>query len=125
MGLEELVETFYNHQDLGCHGEWIPHVKHAKDLFSKESQNEDQFEEVVVQHLTNDILSMIDEDSQEDEYDDGPIYDDLEFLIEEAEEHEDRTILPFQHTKTPYDVLDLQEHNNENSKDDSWVCARS
>ena len=122
---KELVETFYNHWDSGNREEWIPHVKHAKDLFSKESQNEDQFEEVVVQHLNNDILSTIDEASQEDEYDDGPIYDDLEFLIEESEEQEDRTILPFQHTKTPCDVLDLWEHNNKNSKDEGWVCVRS
>ena len=41
---------------------------------------------------------MIDEASQEDEYDDGPIYDDLEVLIEEAEKHEYRMSLPFQHT---------------------------
>ena len=70
-------------------------------------------------------MITIDEASHEDEYDDVPIYDDLEFLIEEAKEQEDRTIIPFQHTKNPCDVLDLWEHNNENSKDEGWVCARS
>ena len=50
--------------------------KHAKELFSKESQSKDQVEASIVQGLTIDILRMIDETSQADEYDDGPIYDD-------------------------------------------------
>ena len=91
----EFVETFCNHWDSGHHDEWIPHVKHAKDLFTKESQSKYYVKASIFQGLTNDILNMIDESSQEDEYDDGPIYDDPEVLIEEAK---DRMSPPFQHT---------------------------
>ena len=44
----ELVETFCNHWDSGRHDEWITHVRHAKDLFSKEAQNKDQVEVAIV-----------------------------------------------------------------------------
>ena len=91
----ELVETFCNYQDSGRCVEWIPHSKHAKDLFSKESQIKDQVEADIVQGLTDDILSMIEKYSQEDEYDDGPISDGSEVLIEEAEEHKDTMSPPF------------------------------
>ena len=63
----ELVETFCNHWDSGCHYEWIPHIKHAKDLFNKEYQNKDHFEATIVQGLTDDILSTLDEAPQVDE----------------------------------------------------------
>ena len=33
----ELVEMFCNEWDSGHRDEWVPHAKHAKDLFSKES----------------------------------------------------------------------------------------
>ena len=55
----ELVETFCNYLDSGHRDEWIPHVKHAKDLFSKKSQNKDQVEASIVQGLTDEIFSMI------------------------------------------------------------------
>ena len=71
----ELVEILCIHWDSEQRDKWIPHVKHVKDLFSKESQNKDQFEAAIVQGLADDILSTIDEVSQADEYDDGPIYD--------------------------------------------------
>ena len=38
----ELVETFCSHWDSKRRDEWIPHVKHERDLFSKETQNKDQ-----------------------------------------------------------------------------------
>ena len=87
----KLVETICNHQDSGCRDEWISHVKHAKDLFSKESQNKDQFEVAIVQGLNDDILSMIDEFSQADEYDGGPI-SQSSILVEEDQ---DRINYPF------------------------------
>ena len=93
-----LVETLCSHQDSGQHDEWILHVKHARDLFIKETQNKDQVKLTIVQGLNDDISSMIDEASQGDEYDDGPIYEDLELLDKEAEEQKDRTSSPFQHT---------------------------
>ena len=83
-------------------------------MFSKESQRKDHVEASIVQGLTDDILSMIDEASQADEYDDGPIYDDPKLLIKEAEEHKDRTCPPFQHIETPCDILDLWEYNDVN-----------
>ena len=70
----------------------------CEGLLSKESQSKYQVEEVIVKGLTDDILSMISEASQADEYDDGPVYDDPEVLIEEAEEQKDRMSPPFQHT---------------------------
>ena len=63
---------------------------------------------------------MIDEAPQEGEYDDGPIYEDLEVLVEEAEEQKDRMSSPFQHSETPYDISDLWEHNDENYEDDGY-----
>ena len=111
------METFYNHWDSGHHGEWIPCVKHAKDLFSKESQNGDQFEATIIQGPTDDILITIDEFSQEDEFDGGPIYKDLEFMIEYAK---DRMSSSFQHAKNPYDLLHFWEHNGGNSEDDGY-----
>ena len=78
----ELVETLCNHWDSGSREEWIPHVKHVKDLFSKEAQGKYQVKASIVQGLTDDILSTIDEAFQADEYDDGPIYDDPKVLIE-------------------------------------------
>ena len=63
----ELVETFCNHWDSRHRDEWIPHVKHAKDFFSKEAQRKDQFEATIVQGLTDDILSTLDEAPQVDE----------------------------------------------------------
>ena len=116
----ELVETFCNHWDSGHRDKWIPHVKRAKDLFSKEAQSKDQVKETIIQGLTNDILSMIDKSSQANEYYDGPIYDDPEVLVEEAKEQKDRMIPPFQHTKTPYDILDLWEHDDGNYEDDGY-----
>ena len=47
---------------------------------------------------------MIDEAPQADEYDDGPIYEDPEVLVEEQK---DRMSSPFQHTETPYGISDL------------------
>ena len=101
------METLCNHWDSWRRDEWIPHVKHAKDLFSKEAQNKDQFEAAIVQGLADDILSTIDEVSQADEYDDGPIYDYPEVIIEETKEQKDRMSPPFQYTENPYDILDL------------------
>ena len=82
----ELVETLCNHWDSQCHDEWIPRVKHVKDLFSKQSQKKDQFEASIVPILTDDILSTIEEALQAGEYDDIPIYDDPEVLFEGVEE---------------------------------------
>ena len=75
----ELVETFCSHWDSKRRDEWIPHVKHARDLFNKEAQNKDQVEATIVQGLTNDILSTIDEASQPYHYDYDPIYDDPKY----------------------------------------------
>ena len=94
MGLEkgtissfaELVETLCSHWDSKRRDEWIPHVKHARDLFSKETQNKDQVEEGIVQGPVDDISSTINEAPKASEYDDGPIYEDPEVLVEEAEE---------------------------------------
>ena len=44
----ELVETFCSQWDSEKHEKWIPHVKNARDLFSKESQNKDQVEASIV-----------------------------------------------------------------------------
>ena len=33
----ELVETLCSHWDSRKHDKWIPHVKHARDLFNKEA----------------------------------------------------------------------------------------
>ena len=71
------METFCSHSDSEQRDKWIPHIKHARDLFSKEAQNKDQVEAVSVQGLTDDISSTIDEAPQASEYDDGPIYEDL------------------------------------------------
>ena len=65
-----MVETFCNHWYSQHRDEWIPHVNHANNLYSKEARNKYQVEETIVQGLTNDILSMIDKASQENEYDD-------------------------------------------------------
>ena len=81
-----LVEKFCSHWDAIRRDEWIPHVKHARDLFSKESQNKGQVEATIVQVLTDDISSTINEAPKASEYDDGPIYEDPEVLVEEAEE---------------------------------------
>ena len=82
----KFVETFCNHWDSWHHDEWIPPVKNVKDLFSKESQRKYRVEATIVQGLTDDILSTIDEASQAYEYDYDPIYDDPKVLIEEDEE---------------------------------------
>ena len=116
----ELVETFYSHWDSRRRDEWIPHVKHARDLFSKETQNKDQVDAAIVQGLTDDISSTVDEASRPNEYDCGSTYEDQEVLVEEVEEQKDRVISPFQHTATPYDISNLWEHNDENSKDDGY-----
>ena len=119
----ELVEFFCKNQDSGRRDEWISHVKNVKDRFSKESKNKYQSEATIFRSLTDDILSTIDEASQADEYDDGPVYDDPQVLIEEAEEQKDRMSPPFQHTETHWDILDLWKHNDENSEeDDYWKC---
>ena len=76
------METFCSHWDSERRDEWILHAKHARNLFSKETQNKDQVEAAIVQGLNDDISRMIDEASQEDEYDDGPIYEDPEVLFE-------------------------------------------
>ena len=76
------METFCSHWDSERCDEWIPHVKHARDLFSKETQNKDQVEEGIVQGLTHDISSTIDEAPQADEHDDDPTYEDPEVLVE-------------------------------------------
>ena len=78
----ELVETFCSHWDSERHDEWIPYVKHVRDFFSKETQNKDQVEATIVQGLTDDISSTVDEAPEADEHDDGPTYEDLEFLVE-------------------------------------------
>ena len=80
----------------------------------------DLVEPAISEGITDDILSKIDEASQADEYDDGPIYDNLEVLIKEAEEQKDRMSPPFQYTKTPYDILDVWEHNDENYEEDGY-----
>ena len=113
----ELVETLCNHWDSGCCEEWIPFVKHVKCLFTKESQIKDQFEASIVQGLTDDILSTIDEASQANEYDGGSIYEYTEVLVEKEE---DRISSPFQHRETYNEKLDLWEHNDENSEDDGY-----
>ena len=100
----KLVETLCTQWDSKRRHKWIPHVKHARDLFSKEAKNKDQVEGTIVQGLTDDISSMIDESPQASEYDDGPIYEDPEVLVEEVEEQKDRMSSPFQHTETPYDL---------------------
>ena len=43
----ELVETFYNQWDPERRDKWMPHVEHARNLFSKEIQNKDQVEEAI------------------------------------------------------------------------------
>ena len=45
-----------------------------------ESQNKDHVKATIIQGLTDDISSMIDEAFQAVEYDDGPIYEDPEVL---------------------------------------------
>ena len=117
----ELVETLRSHWDSEQHDEWIPHAKHARDLFSKETQNKDQVKAAIVQGLNDDISSMIDEASQENEYDDGPIYEDPEVLAKEAEEQKHRMSSPFQHTKNPYDIPDFWEHNDDNYEDNGLL----
>ena len=59
----KLVETFYSHQDSEKRDKWIPHVKHARDLFNKEFQIKDQVKAGIVQYTIDDISSMIDEAS--------------------------------------------------------------
>ena len=93
----KLVETFCSHRDSERRDEWVPHVKHARDLFSKESQNKDQVKGAIVQGLTDDISSTIDEAPQAGDYDDGPIYGDLEAQVEGVEDHKYRMSYPFQH----------------------------
>ena len=44
----KLMETFCSHWDSEKPEKWIPHVKNARDLFSKESQNKDQVEASIV-----------------------------------------------------------------------------
>ena len=88
-------------------------------MFSKEAQNKDQVEAAIVQGLTNDVLSTINEAPQADEHDDGPTYEDPEVLLE-VEEQLDRGSPPFQHAEAPYDLLDLWEHNDGNSVDDGY-----
>ena len=44
----ELVEMLCSHWNSKRRDEWIPHVKHARDLLSKESQNKDQVEATIV-----------------------------------------------------------------------------
>ena len=116
----KLVEMFCNKWDSRRHNEWIPHVKHAKDLLNKEAQKKDQVEATIVQGLIDDILSTIDEAPQAGEYDDGPIYEDPEVLVEGVEEQKDRMSSFFQHAETPYDLSDLWEHNHGNSEDDGY-----
>ena len=81
----ELVETFCSHRYSEQRDKWTPHVKDAKDLSSKESQNKDQVKATISQGLTDDISSMMDESPQVGEYDYCPIYEDLEFLVEDSE----------------------------------------
>ena len=57
----ELVETLCSNWDSGKHDKWILHVKHARDLLCKESQNKDQVEAAIIQGLTDDVSRMIDE----------------------------------------------------------------
>ena len=61
----------------------------------------------------------MDEATQVDEYDDGSTYEYPKVLVE-AEEQKDRVSSLFQHTMTPYDISDLWEHNDENSKDNGY-----
>ena len=44
----ELVETFCSHWDSKQSDNWIPHVKHVRDLFSNETQNKDRVEATIV-----------------------------------------------------------------------------
>ena len=78
------------------HDEQIRHVKHARDLFNKESQNKDQVEATIVQGLTNGVSSMIDEAPQAGEHHDIPIYKDPKVLVEGVEQKY-RMSSPFQH----------------------------
>ena len=112
-----MQETLCNHWNSGHYDEWIPHINHAKAFFSKEYQRKDQVEAIIMQVLNDDILSTIDEASQADEYDDGPIYEDPEFL--EPEEQKDRVISPNQHT-TFYNISYLSKHNDGNYEDDGY-----
>ena len=63
LSFAELVETFCSHWDSEQRDKWIPHVKHARDLFSKEALNKDQVEVTIVEGLNGDISSIIDEGS--------------------------------------------------------------
>ena len=62
----------------------MPHVEHARNLFSKEIHNENQVEEA------NDISSIVDEVPHADKYDRGPTCEDQEVLVEEVEEQKER-----------------------------------
>ena len=56
----------------------MPHAEHAKKLFDKEIQNENQVEEAIVKYLTNDISSIVSENEfpHANEYDCDPTYED-------------------------------------------------
>ena len=84
----KLVETFCSHWDPKQRNKQMPHVKHARNLFSKEIQNEDEVEEAIVQDLTNDISSTVPKDKvlHANQYDCGPTYEDPKVLVEEVEE---------------------------------------
>ena len=58
---------------------------------------------------------MIGKFSQEYEYGGGLIYKYSEALVEDVE---DRIISPFQYTETPYESLDMLEHNDGNYEED-------
>ena len=66
----------------------MPHVEHARNLFNKETENENQIEEVIVQDLADDVTSIVSEDEipDADGYDCDPTYEDQEVLVEEVEE---------------------------------------
>ena len=90
----ELVETLCSHWYSEWRDEWICHVKHARDLLCKESQNKDQVEAAIIQGLTDDVSRMIDEAPQVGKCDDGPIYEDPKVLFEGVEQ-KDRMSYPF------------------------------
>ena len=69
--LPELIELFCKRWFPEKQRRWMPHVEHARSLFSKEIQSENQVEEVIVQHLIDDISNTVPKDEvlRANEYD--------------------------------------------------------
>ena len=75
----------------------MPNVEHARNLFHKEIQNENQVEQTIVQYLIVDISSIVSEDKvfHANEYDGDHTYEGQEALVEEVEEQKERVISLF------------------------------